>query len=63
MPEGCAIFAVVRDDVAIPIRPDTVLALGDKVIAIGRAECEAALHGELIGDDEAPEPAAEAART
>ena len=37
MPEGCAIFAVVRDEVAIPIRPDTVLALGDKVIAIGRA--------------------------
>ena len=52
MPEGCALFAVVRDDVAIPVRPDTVLAAGDKVIAIGRAECEAALHGELIGDIE-----------
>jgi Trk K+ transport system NAD-binding subunit len=57
MPEGCAIFAVVRDDVAIPIRPDTVLAPGDKVIAIGRAECEAALHGELIGAGDLMEPA------
>ena len=53
MPKGCAIFAVIRNDIAIPIRPDTVLTAGDKVIAIGRAECEAALHGELIGDPEA----------
>src|SRR6478672_9031788 len=53
MPEGCAIYAVVRDDVAMPVRPDTVLAPGDKVIAIGPAECEAALHGELIGADPA----------
>ena len=60
MPEGCAIFAVVRDDVAIPIRPDTILAPGDKVIAIGRAECEAALHGELIGDADAVEAPAQA---
>jgi trk system potassium uptake protein TrkA len=57
MPDGCAIFAVVRDEVAMPIRPDTVLAPGDKVIAIGRAECEAMLHEELIGDVEALEAA------
>jgi trk system potassium uptake protein TrkA len=55
MPEGCAIFAVIREGVAMPIRPDTILAEGDKVIAIGRAECEAALHGELIGDSEGHE--------
>jgi trk system potassium uptake protein TrkA len=40
----------------IPVRPDTILTLGDKVIAIGRAECEAALHGELIGDPESALP-------
>ena len=51
IPEGCALFAVVRDGRAVPIRPDTVLNEGDKVIAIGRAECEAALHAQLIGDD------------
>jgi len=57
MPEGCAMVAVVRDEVALPIRPDTILAPGDKVIAIGRAECEAALHGQLIGDGETLETA------
>ena len=36
LPEGCAIFAVIRDDVAISVRADTVLAEGDKVIAIGK---------------------------
>jgi trk system potassium uptake protein TrkA len=55
MPEGCAIFAIIRDDQAIPVRPDTILTEGDKVIAIGRAECEVALHGQLIGDSEALE--------
>jgi trk system potassium uptake protein len=49
IPEGCSLFAVVRDGRAVPLRPDTILAEGDKVIAIGRAECEAALHEQLIG--------------
>lgn len=49
IPEGCSLFAVVRAGRAMPLRPDTQLALGDKVIAIGRAECEAALHLQLIG--------------
>jgi trk system potassium uptake protein TrkA len=53
MPEGCSLFAVVRDGVASPLRPDTVLREGDKVIAIGKQECEALLHGQLIGDPEA----------
>ena len=54
IPEGCALFAVIRDGRAVPIRPDTILNEGDKVIAIGRAECEAALHAQLIGEDEVP---------
>jgi trk system potassium uptake protein TrkA len=56
MPEGCSLFAVIRDGVATPLRPDTILAEGDKVIAIGKAECEALLHTQLIGDAE-PVPA------
>ncbi|HJW22216.1 MAG TPA: TrkA family potassium uptake protein [Candidatus Limnocylindrales bacterium] len=49
VPEGCALFAVVRDGVATPLRADTVLAVGDKVIAIGRADCETQLRDQLIG--------------
>ena len=52
MPEGCSLFAVIRDGVASPLRPDTVLGEGDKVIAIGKAECEALLHEQLIGETE-----------
>ena len=52
MPEGCTLFAVIRDGKASPLRPDTVMAEGDKVIAIGKAECEDLLHGQLIGDPE-----------
>ncbi len=50
MPEGCSLFAVVRGGVASPLRPDMTLRVGDKVIAIGPSECEAALHEQLIGD-------------
>src|SRR4029079_2635101 len=52
VPEGCSLFAVVRDGVATPIRSDTVLQEGDKVIAIGRADCERMLHEQLIGKTE-----------
>jgi trk system potassium uptake protein TrkA len=58
IPEGCSLFAVIRDGVASPLRPDAILLQGDKVIAIGRAECEAALHSQLIGPVETLEPAA-----
>ena len=50
IPEGCALFAVIRNGVATAVRPDTVLQEGDKVIAIGRTDCELALHQQLIGD-------------
>src|SRR5688572_1779391 len=53
MPDGCSLFAVVRGGIATPLRPDSVLREGDKVIAIGKQECEALLHGQLIGDPEA----------
>jgi trk system potassium uptake protein TrkA len=52
MPDGCSLFAVIRDGIATPLRPETILAEGDKVIAIGKAECEALLHKQLIGDTE-----------
>jgi trk system potassium uptake protein len=56
MPDGCSLFAVIRDGVATPLRPDTILAEGDKVIAIGKSECETLLREQLIGDTE-PVPA------
>src|SRR5437773_8985147 len=43
MPDGCSLFAVIRDGVATPLRPDTILAEGDKVIAIGKGERQAQL--------------------
>src|SRR4030095_4925966 len=49
IPEGCSLFAVVRDGVATPLRQDSVLQAGDKVIAIGREDCQAMLHDQLIG--------------
>ena len=49
IPNECSLFAVVRGGVATPIRPDTVLREGDKVIAIGKADCERMLHEQLIG--------------
>jgi trk system potassium uptake protein TrkA len=52
IPDGCSLFAVIREGVAMPLRPDTIMREGDKVIAIGKTECEALLHGQLIGDTE-----------
>ncbi len=52
IPEGCSLFAVIRNGVATPLRPDSVLQEGDKVIAIGRTECEELLHSQLIGEAE-----------
>jgi trk system potassium uptake protein TrkA len=52
VPTGCALVAVVRDGTPEPLRPDTILREGDKVLAIGRTECEAELHDQLIGESE-----------
>ena len=52
IPEGCSLFAVIRGGVATPLQPDTVMLEGDKVIAIGRQECQGLLHDQLIGDPE-----------
>ncbi len=49
IPEACSLFAVVRDGVATALRSDTVLKEGDKVIAIGKADCERMLHEQLSG--------------
>jgi Trk K+ transport system NAD-binding subunit len=50
VPNGCSLFGVIRAGVPTPLRADTVLAEGDKVIAIGRPDCEAQLREQLIGE-------------
>ena len=52
IPEGCSLFAVIRDGIATPLRPETVMLEGDKIIAIGQRDCEELLHGQLIGENE-----------
>ena len=49
LPEGCALFVLVRGDSAQTIRPETTFQAGDKVLAIARTECEDELHRQLIG--------------
>jgi trk/ktr system potassium uptake protein len=49
IPQECSLFAIVRNGVATALRADTVLREGDKVIAIGKADCERMLHEQLIG--------------
>jgi trk system potassium uptake protein TrkA len=50
IPEGCSLFAVIRNGTATPLRPDTIMLEGDKVIAIGKTECQELLHAQLIGE-------------
>jgi trk system potassium uptake protein TrkA len=51
IPGGCTLIAVIRGGAALPLTPDTVFAMNDKVIAIGQSECEDALHRQLIGTE------------
>ena len=40
-----------------PLRPDTVMLEGDKIIAIGKRDCRGrCLHGQLIGENEPVRP-------
>lgn len=50
VPKGCALFGVIRAGMPTPLRIDTILAEGDKVIAIGRPDCEPMLREQLIGE-------------
>ena len=52
MPEGCSLLTVVRDGKATKLDQALVLREGDKVIAIGRPDCEAPLRAQLIGEYE-----------
>jgi trk system potassium uptake protein TrkA len=49
VPSGCSLFGVIRAGQPTPLQADTVLAEGDKVIAIGRPDCEEQLRAQLIG--------------
>jgi trk system potassium uptake protein TrkA len=50
LPEGCSLFVLLRANLVVPLRAETVFRAGDKVLAISRTECETALRRELIGD-------------
>jgi trk system potassium uptake protein TrkA len=50
LPVGSSLFGVIRSGTPMPVRADTVLAEGDKVIAIGHPDCEAELRRQLIGE-------------
>ncbi len=52
LPEGCSLFAVIREERPMALRGDLVLQLGDKVLGIGRIECEDELHSILLGEAE-----------
>ena len=52
LPDGCSLFAIIRDERALSVRSDTELREGDKVIGIGRTECEDELHRILLGESE-----------
>ncbi len=52
LPDGCSLFVLLRGSSVQAIRGDTVFEVGDKVLAIARAECEVQLRRELIGDGE-----------
>jgi trk system potassium uptake protein TrkA len=52
VPNGCSVFGIIREGEPTPLKGDTVLSEGDKVIAIGRPESEEALRELLIGEPE-----------
>jgi trk system potassium uptake protein len=54
LPEGCMLFAVIRDEGVQAVRPDTVFRAGDKVLAISRQGSEGALHRQFIGEGTPP---------
>jgi len=52
LPDGCSLFVLLRGNGVQAIKSETVFEVGDKVLAISRAECEMLLRRELIGDGE-----------
>jgi trk/ktr system potassium uptake protein len=49
VPAGCSVFGVIRNGEPRPLTGNVILAEGDKVIAIGRPDCEVELREQLIG--------------
>jgi trk/ktr system potassium uptake protein len=49
LPEGCLLFAVIRNQGVQTIRSDMVLQPGDKVVALSRMDCEGNVRDALIG--------------
>ncbi len=52
LPDGCLLFAVIRNQTMQTIRPEMLLQPGDKVVALSRVDCEVTVRDMLIGHDE-----------
>ncbi len=52
LPEGSALFLLLRGSSVQQVRSDTVFQAGDKVLAVAKGEGESILRRELIGDSE-----------
>jgi len=52
VPPGCSVFGVIRNGEPRPLTGNVILTEGDKVIAIGRPDCEVELREQLIGAPE-----------
>ncbi|CAN5776715.1 NAD-binding protein [soil metagenome] len=52
LPEGCSLFLLLRGSGVVPIRPETVIEVGDKVLAVSTGAGEQQLRRELIGGGE-----------
>lgn len=50
LPEGSHVAVVIRNDRAMPVRPDFKLQNGDRLLAVTSAEQEAELRSLLIGE-------------
>jgi trk system potassium uptake protein TrkA len=50
LPEGSSVAVLIRDDRLLPVRPDTRLRNGDRVLAVTSAQRERELRRLLIGE-------------
>jgi trk system potassium uptake protein TrkA len=55
LPDGCIVFALIREDALQVLRSDTVLKPGDKIVALSRTECQEDVQRLFIGESQGEE--------